>query len=109
MNTPRWLGSTTIGYQDGPFATALFYFGIAALVPDGAGNMYVLDAYNYALRKVDLTTNTVSTVFKGTSGYADGSFQEAKMNVASDMALDKEGNIYIVDPGNKAIRKVILK
>ncbi len=31
--------------------------------------MYVLDAYNYALRKVDLTTNTVSTVYGGQDFY----------------------------------------
>jgi len=40
----------------------------------------------------------------------DGDFTKAKWGASlTDMALDSEGNIYVVDATNKAIRKVYLK
>ena len=107
----KWIGkSGTTGYKDGSFSTALFSYGITALVLDQQQNVYVLDPNNYAIRYANLTTQTVSTTLKLSSGYVDGDFTKAKWGASlKDMALDKEGNIYVVDITNKAIRKVYLK
>jgi hypothetical protein len=105
----RWLGST-IGYQDGPKEAALFSYGISGMLLDKAGNLIILDKVNYAIRKYNFVSGEVSTVAKLSAGYADGSFQDAKIgfNVA-DMAIDGEGNLYLLDINNKAVRKVILR
>jgi len=107
----KWIGiSGTTGYKDGSFSAALFNYGITALVLDQQQNVYVLDPNNYAIRYANLTTQTVSTTLKLSSGNVDGDFTKAKWGVSlKDMALDKEGNIYVIDATNKAIRKVYLK
>jgi hypothetical protein len=105
----RWLGSSN-GYQDGPMSSALFSYGMTGLLTDTNGNLVILDKNNYAIRKLDFSTKEVSTLMKVSNGYADGSFTDAKMSFGTvDMTLDKEGNIYLLDQGNKAVRKVFLK
>ena len=105
----RWLGSSS-GYQDGPMSSALFSYGMRALLMDADGNLLILDKNNYAIRKLDFVTKEVSTLMKVSNGYADGSFADAKMSFGVvDMAFDKDGNIYLLDQGNKAVRKVFLK
>lgn len=105
----RWLGSSA-GYQDGPMASALFSYGIRGLQIDADGNLVILDKNNYAIRKLDFATKEVSTLMKVSSGYADGSFADAKMSFGTvDMTFDKEGNVYLLDQGNKAVRKVFFK
>lgn len=105
----RWLGSSS-GYQDGPMAAAQFSYGISGLLIDADGNLVILDKNNYALRKLDFATREVSTLMKVSNGYEDGSFADAKMSLnVADMAVDKEGNIYLLDVNNKAVRKVFLK
>jgi hypothetical protein len=107
----KWIGTSgTTGYKDGSFSTALFNYGIKALVLDQQQNVYVLDPNNYAIRYANLTAQTVSTTLKLSSGNVDGDFTKAKWGASlTDMALDSEGNIYVVDATNKAIRKVYLK
>jgi len=107
----KWIGkSGTTGYKDGSFSAALFNYGITALVLDQQQNVYVLDPNNYAIRYANLAAQTVSTTLKLTNGNVDGDFTKAKWGVSlKDMALDKEGNIYVIDATNKAIRKVYLK
>lgn len=98
------------GYQDGPFTTALVNYGLAGLIADNNNNLYILDAVSYAVRKADLSTKVVSTVIKADFGYADGSFDQARFGYGmTDMAIDKDGDIYLVDKANMAIRKIFLK
>jgi sugar lactone lactonase YvrE len=109
QGTYRWLGSSQ-GHQDGPMASALFSYGISGLLIDADGNLVILDKNNYAIRKLDFATKEVSTLMKVSNGYADGSFAEAKMSFSTiDMAFDKEGNLYLLDQNNKAVRKVFFK
>lgn len=97
-------------WQDGPFSTALLGFGINGLLTDNSNNLYILDPVNYAIRKADLTAREVTTVIKGNNGYEDGSFDQAKFGYGiTDMAMDQDGNFYVVDKVNKAIRKIFLQ
>lgn len=105
--TYRWLGSDW-GYQDGPFSSALFSI-MYALVLDNDQNLMILDAFNYAIRKADFSSQSVTSIGAGEYGYEDGSLTQAKWGTAYDMAIDKDGDIYIVDPDNRAVRKVFLK
>jgi len=97
------------GYLDGPINTAQISYDASALLFDAGGNMLIMDKYNLAIRQVSFVTDQVSTLMKITRGFADGSFAEAKMGSVKDMVIDKQGNIYLLDADNKAIRKVFLQ
>jgi sugar lactone lactonase YvrE len=98
----------TAGYVDGAAAAARFSSpqGIAL---DSAGNLYVADQRNAALRKIS-PTGVVSTVAgrPSTGGYADGSGAAARFKLSPEQigAVYSGGNLYITDAGNFAIRKV---
>nr|WP_295872746.1 IPT/TIG domain-containing protein [uncultured Chitinophaga sp.] len=107
-NKLTWVGSS-VGYQDGPVSSALFGGTISSLLMDHEQNLLIADAHNYALRKLDLSTGQVSTAVKLSKGFEDGSLDKAKIGLIADLAIDKDGTIYISDPNNRAIRKIVLK
>jgi len=99
------LAGSSSGYADGTGSAAQFYFpdGIAI---DASGNLYVADIDNSCIRKV--TSTGVVTTFVGstTGGYADGTGSEAQFAHPTGIAIDKTGNLYVVDTYNERIRKV---
>ncbi len=93
------------GYAEGTGAKAQFYlpFSVAA---DGAGNVYVADSFNHRIRKIN-SSGVVSTFAgNGSAGYADGAAAAAQFYSPRWVALDKAGNLYVVDNGNNRIRKI---
>ena len=96
------------GFADGPPDVAGFYIpsGIAV---DAAGNVYVGDTGNNRIRKV-APDGTASTLAGGYDpGFDDGSGGPQGTATFSDpngIALDAQGNLYVADRGNYAIRKV---
>jgi hypothetical protein len=100
------------GYNDGPLLTAGFS-GLTGIVYDrAAGVFYVAD--NSAIRM--LTDDAVVTVagWKGgtappSGGYVDGTLNQAAFSNISGMFIDKEGNVYIMERFNKAVRKIFFK
>ena len=80
--------------------------GVAA---DASGNVYIVDAANAVVRKVDPNGN-IST-FAGKPGLPGatgdgGPAKQAQLHTAGNVALDSAGNVYIADMLNSAIRKV---
>ncbi len=81
-------------------------FGVAV---DKAGNIYIADTYNSAIRKVTAATGIITTVAgNGNAGYTgDGGLAtQAEIFLPKAVALDAAGNIYISDTANHVIRKV---
>jgi len=77
------------------------------LALDGAGNLFVADQQNHAIRKVT-PSGEVST-FAGTlgqSGFAEGVEGVAKLNGPFGLAMDGSGNFYVADTSNNSIRKI---
>jgi trimeric autotransporter adhesin len=92
----------------GPAASAKFR-GPEGLRLDQAGNLYIVDTGNFAVRKVD--TNGIITTYAGqlhVSGYTgDGGLAtSATLGGPSYIALDHAGNLYISDLINNVIRRV---
>ena len=74
---------------------------------DSAGNVYVADWFNNAIRKVT-AAGVVTTVagLLGVSGTNDGTGSAARFYLPDGVAADSAGNIYVADTYNCAIRKV---
>ena len=76
---------------------------------DDAGNLYVCEATNHIVRRVDAATGVITTVAgTGESGYSGdgGPATEAAMYEPYSLAIDSDGSVYIVDRLNAAVRKV---
>ena len=79
------------------------------VVVDGDGNVYVADSYNHSIRKI--TPAGVVTTWAGTAGpfwygTTDGTGPLARFHYPTGVAVDGDGNVYVADNNNHAIRKV---
>ena len=78
------------------------------VVTDSAGNLFIADAVNNRVRKVD--TAGVITTFAGTgvAGFSGDTGQATAAQLSSPVgvAVDGAGNVYIADLNNNRIRKV---
>jgi sugar lactone lactonase YvrE len=95
----------TYGSADGTGSTARFHdpWGMAT---DGAGNVYVADSGNSAIRKITPAGIVSTLAGAGIPGSADGTGSSARFNVPWGVATDSTGNVYVADTGNDTIRKV---
>ncbi|OQX06754.1 MAG: hypothetical protein BWK80_50345, partial [Desulfobacteraceae bacterium IS3] len=93
---------------DGGPATAAKFNAIYDITKDSAGNIYIADAHNHRIRKID-TSGIVSTI-AGTgvaSSSGDGGIATAAtLNTPYGVAVDSAGNIFIVEVSGHRIRKV---
>ena len=98
-------GDGSLGFQDGAGAQARFAdpFGITV---DHEGNVYVADAGDNNLIRKITPAGLVTTLAGGAEGFKDGAGRAASFNSPSALALDTDGNLYVADTGNNAIRKI---
>jgi trimeric autotransporter adhesin len=97
------------GYTgDGGQATAAEFDGPSDVAFDMAGNMYIADQSNSAIRKVN-TSGIITTIARtGSSGYnGDGiAATSAELNQPIGIAFDNAGNLYIGDESNNRVCKI---
>jgi sugar lactone lactonase YvrE len=79
-----------------------------AIAFDGAGNLYIADRDNHAIRRVDPSGTITTVAGSGERGFAgdDGLAIDAELSRPQGVAVDVAGNIYISDSDNHRIRKV---
>jgi len=79
---------------------------------DKAGNFFIADMQNHAIRRVDAKTGVIAT-FAGTGapGYSGdgGPADKAQLKQPHSIQFGPDGSLYICDIGNNAIRKVNMK
>lgn len=93
---------------DGGPATLAKLYRPSAVAADNSGNVYIADSKNNRVRKVDRFGVISTFAGTGVAGYSgDGGVADsAKLNFPRGVAVDKFGNVYIVDYNNYRIRKV---
>ena len=104
-----YAGNGTAGYSgDGGTATSAKLNIPTGIGLDAAGNLYIADSYNNAVRKVSKSGIITTIAGNGTAGFSgDGAMATAaQLNAPQDVAVDASGNIYITDWFNRRIRKV---
>jgi streptogramin lyase len=103
-------GSGKVGFAGdaGPATDALLNQPFHCDVHDGS--LYIAEANNHCIRKVDLKTGVISTVAgTGQKGDTDGVANKAAFNEPYAVVADADGDLYIVDRLNAKIRKFTVK
>jgi sugar lactone lactonase YvrE len=103
-------GSNGYNGNGGPATAALLNSPYDVCI-DAAGNLYVADKGNHAIRKIS-TSGIISTVagIGGSLNYGftgdGGNATSAKLNNPQSVSVDVAGNLYFSDYTNNRIRKV---
>ncbi|MCC8620080.1 NHL repeat-containing protein [Xanthomonas vesicatoria] len=93
------------GFADGIGAAAAFNTpsGIAL---DTAGNLYIADTGNHAIRKRTPQGVVTTLAGDGTAGFGDGAASQARFNGPMGVAVDAQGRVYVADTYNDRIRVI---
>ena len=94
------------GSSNGAGSAARFDYPSGVAV-DGAGNVYVADYGNDAIRQIT-PSGVVSTLAgsAGQTGSSDGTGSAARFDLPYGVAVDGAGNVYVADYSNQEIRKI---
>ena len=101
--------------MNGAFEDALFTYP-CDLAIDSNGDIYVAgngswnggENLDQSIRLLDMTNRTVRLVAGGTQeGYVDANGSSAVFAGPQDLAVDKNGVIYVYDKKNNVIRKIV--
>jgi sugar lactone lactonase YvrE len=102
--TPHVYGTT-----NGPGSSASFYNPSGVAYDATSGNLYVADTASQVIRVIT-PTGVVSTLAgtAGMAGFANGTGTAASFFNPTGVAVDANGNVYVADSGNNAIRKITM-
>jgi sugar lactone lactonase YvrE len=93
------------GLVDGTGTAARFTVPFDITV-DAAGNLYVCDHGNHAIRKVTPAGVVTTLAGSGLPGLADGTGAAALFKFPAGISVDTAGNVYVADTDNQVIRKI---
>lgn len=91
----------------GSSLSASTFYNPAALVVDGANNLYVADSNNQLIRKI--ASSGAVTTFAGRAGLAgavDGNLGTATFSGPNGITIGIAGNIYVTDSASQIIRQI---
>lgn len=101
-------GNGTPGFGgDGGLAISAQLNQPPTVTVDGSGNLYIADASNGRIRKVDASGNISTVAGNGTQGFAGdgGAATSAQFNTPMS-AVSDGSNIYVADSLNNRVRKI---
>lgn len=94
------------GYNgDGQTALSTRFSGPSDVLLDPSGNMVIVDRGNERIRRVNSTTQIVSTIAGGYLGDG-GKGTAANLSFPDGMGIDSKNNIYIADTDNHRVREL---
>nr|WP_212760885.1 NHL repeat-containing protein [Telluria aromaticivorans] len=93
------------GFADGAGTAASFHTP-SALAFDHAGNLYVADTGNHAIRKIAPDGTVTTLAGSGARGDLDGIGRAAGFNGPVGIAVDAAGIVYVADTYNDRIRRI---
>jgi len=98
-------GNGQRGYVDGPGSEAEFSLPTSMAYDPTDGSVYVADAGNYCIRRIDSAGNVTTYAGSNSAGNVDGSLTSARFGAPTDIIID--GRVmYVSDATNHSIRKI---
>jgi DNA-binding beta-propeller fold protein YncE len=100
-------GTDEEGLRDGEGAVARFSMP-CGLAVHGDGNIIVVDMHSCCVRKITPQgqVSTLAGMDDHEEGYRDGEGTVALFDHLRGIAVDRDGNVIVVDMGNHCIRKI---
>ncbi len=102
-------GTGTLGYTgDNAAATAATVAAPAAVAADNAGNLFIADTQNHAIRRVTPAGTITTVAGTGIAGFSGdgGAATAAQLDTPTGIAVDDNGTLYIADTHNQRVRRV---
>jgi trimeric autotransporter adhesin len=102
-------GALGAGYSgDGGPAVQAQLTGPRGIAFDAAGDLFVADSGNHAIRRIAIDGTITTVAGSGNRGFSGdgGQASLARLNTPTAVAVDSAGNLYIADTLNHRIRKV---
>lgn len=108
-NDVTTLAGNNAGFRDGKGIEAAFD-NITGIAVDQNNNVYVADLQNCCIRQISPDGTTITLAGKGDDcGNKDGAAREARFNFPFDIAIASNGDLYVSDMNNMAIRRIYRK
>ncbi len=105
-----YAGTGSSGYTgDGGLAVSAKMTNPFGLALNAAGDLFIVDGNNHAIRKVTFSTGIITTVAgTGTAGFTGDGIPAttSQLYYPEAVAIDNSGNLFIADKGNNRIRMV---
>ena len=98
-------GTGVAGYRDGPAPQAQFDAPVGVAV-DARGHVFVADTYNDRIRRIDTEGQVTTVAGSGSFGFADGPPAQARFDTPSGLVVSADGELFVADTGNDAIRRI---
>ncbi|RFZ82916.1 hypothetical protein DYU05_12210 [Mucilaginibacter terrenus] len=98
-------GSTIPGFVNAHLLAARFNAPYD-IKQDASGNLYIADAGNNVIRKIDAAGDVTTYAGTGVAGSLDGVRLLSAFNGPTGLVFDKEGNLFVADRKNHTIRKI---
>lgn len=109
ITTAAGTGSAGFSGDGGPATAASINAIYGQMATDNAGNIYFTDQFNNRIRRIDISTGTITTVAgTGTFGFTGdgGPAISAQFYNPCGIAINTAGDIYIADTYNYRIRRI---
>jgi len=107
LETVAGSGRASFAGDDGP-ATAAALKSPSEIAFDRHGNLYIADAGNYVLRRVDARTKVITTIagIRKNVFTPDGLASKTALARPGGLAFDREGRLLIADTMNALVRRL---
>jgi sugar lactone lactonase YvrE len=105
VSTIAGFGNVAYGLIDGFGSNARFSNPTGITIDSLGANLYVVDTWNHAVRRINLSTMYVSTIAGGVLGSADGVGRKGIISGPFGVNIDQAGaNLYIA-PSQRVLRR----